>query len=369
MPLTFFALFFNIFDTYLRATYSSVIGSFTKEVFQRVMILILLAIYFFKIIDFSLFIFFYITLTCLPTFILVVFIIRQDEWHIKPVRGFLSKELRTDIIKLSFYSILSGGGGAIILNIDSIMVNQMLGLEQTGIYGIAFYFGSMILIPARSLYRISSSIVAEAFKKNDMKEIYSLYKKTCNSQLAIGALLFIGICANIDNIMKLLPEAYSSGRNVILVLSAGYLVEMATGINQVIIVNSKLYKYDAYIVFLVVGITIIANYIFIPIYGITGSAIATALAVLVNNALRFILLKVKFQMQPWDINSLKLILISIVALLPNYILPSLGNMFIDIAIRSAIVGGIFILLILKLKATPDLNSKIRKNLKRLSINI
>ncbi|MBA3704607.1 MAG: oligosaccharide flippase family protein, partial [Bacteroidetes bacterium] len=276
MPLTFFVLFFNIFDTYLRATYSSVIGSFTKDILQRVMILVLLATYCFKIIDFSTFIFFYITATCLPTLVLMFYIVKQEEWHIKPVRGFLSRELRTEMIKLGFYSILSGGGGAIILNIDAIMVNQALGLKQTGIYGIAFFFGSMILIPARSLYRISSSIVAEAFKKNNLKEIHSLYKKSCNSQLAIGALLFIGICANIDNIMKLLPEDYASGRNVILVLSAGYLVEMATGINQVIIVNSKLYKYDAYIVFLVVGITIIANYILIPIYGIVGSAIATA---------------------------------------------------------------------------------------------
>nr|MBA3706032.1 hypothetical protein [Bacteroidota bacterium] len=102
---------------------------------------------------------------------------------------------------------------------------------------------------------------------------------------------------------------------------------------------------------------------------IVGSAIATAVAVLANNALRVIFLKIRFQMQPYDINSFKLILMSIVALLPSYFLPSLGNMFIDIAIRSAIVGGIFILLLLKMEAAPELNSKIRKNLKRFSISI
>lgn len=369
MPLTFFTVFFNIFDSYLRAGYNSVIGSFTKDLLQRIIILLVLVCYFLKLIDFRIFILLYIAATCLPTLLLLIYIIKQGEWHIKPVRGFMSKELRTEMVKLGTYSILAGGAGAIILNIDAIMINWKLGEEKTGIYGIAFQIGAIILIPARSLYRIMTSIVAEAFKKNDIKEIASLYKKSCNSQLAIGTLLFIGIFANIDNIMQLIPEAYASGKNVILILSFGYLIEMATGINQVIIANSKYYRYDTFFVFLMVGLIILANMIFIPIYGIMGSAIATALTVSANNIVRFVFLKIKFQMQPYDFNSLKIILIAGLAILPSFFIPIIFNKYIDIAIRSSMVGGIFILLMLKLEATPELNNKIRKNLKRFSIKL
>ncbi len=366
MPLTFFSLFFNVFDTYLRASFNSVIGSFTKDFLQRALILLLLVAYYFKSIDFSAFMLGYIIFTCLPTLLLFIFIVQQKEWHIKPVRGFVSKELRTEIIKLSFYSILAGGAGAIILNIDAIMVNQMLDLKQTGIYSIAFYFGAIILIPARSIYRITSSIVAEEFKKNNLEEIHSLYKKSCNSQLAIGALLFIGICANIDNIMKMLPPAYVSGKNVILFLSAGYLIEMATGINQVIISNSKYYKYDAWFVFILVGVIIIANLILIPLFGISGSAIATAITVTIGNVLRWALLKIKYRMQPYDKNTIKLVAISTIAIAPTFLIPVLNNLIVDILIRSSIVAGLFFVLIIKLEATPELNNKIRKNLKRFT---
>jgi O-antigen/teichoic acid export membrane protein len=368
MPLTFFTVFFNIFDAYLRASFSSVVGSITKEFIQRILILILLAVFFFQLITFPVFIFFYIVATCLPTLMLLVFIIRMDEWHVKPVRGFLTKALRNEMLALSFFSIISGLSGAIVLNIDSIMVNSMLGLSLTGVYGIASQFGSMIVIPARSLYRITSSVVAESFKKEDISGIKSLYIKSCNNQLAIGALLFIGIWANIDNIMRLLPHDFAQGRSVILFISAGYLVEMATGINQVIISNSKYFRVEAYFVFVTVGVVVIANYIFIPIYGIAGSALATAVTITFANIIRFVFLYIKFGMQPYNINTLKLLSIAMLCYLSVYFIPLLQNKYIDIAIRSSIISGLFFILILLTEATPELNSKIRKNLKRFGLS-
>jgi len=369
MPLTFFTLFFGLFDNYLRACYSSVMGSFAKEFIQRILILILLVLYFFKLIDFPVFMLLYVVATCFPTGILLYKIIQLKEWHVKPVRGFMTKKLRTEILHLSFYSILSGSAGALIASIDTIMVNDMLGLNKTGVYGIAFYFGTIIMIPARSLYRIASSIVAESFKKDDLKTIHSLYNKSCNNQLTIGLLLFIGIWSNIDNIMALLPLEYAEGRNVILFISAGYLIDMATGINSIIMQTSKFYKYDGYFMILILLTTILANYLLIPKFGIIGSAIATAITIASYNIMRWLFIYFKYNMQPYDLNTLKIIVIAAVAFIPGYLLPHLGNLFIDIAIRSSMVSGIFIFLILKTEATPEINQKIRKNLKRFSINL
>ena len=361
MPLTFFTLFFTIFDTYLRATYNSVIGAITKEVLQRLAIMLLLLAYGFNWIRFPIFMLGYIIACSAPTLILVFYTIRQDEWHVKPVKGFMTKALMKDIIRLSLYSIFSGFTGAIVLNIDNIMVNQMLGLSETGVYRIAFFFGTIILIPARSIYRISSSIVAEAFKTEQLHGIHSLYNKSCNTQLTIGLLLFIGIWVNLDNIMQILPPAYSSGKLVILYISIGYLIEMATGINQVIISNSKYYRYDTLFVILMLAVIIVSNYLLIPVYGIVGSAVSTAITGIVGNTLRYLLLYNKYHMQPYDTNSVKLIIIAALAFLAGFIIPVLPNLYIDIALRSTVTGGLFILLLLKAEAAPELNQKIRKN--------
>ena len=369
MPLSFFSLFFNVFDTYLRSCYYSVIGSSSKEVIQRVLILIVLAFYFFKLIDFPLFMLGYIVATCLPTVFLMAAIIKLKEWHVKPVWGFISKKLAVEMVKLSVYSIFAGVSTAIIMSIDSIMVNHMLGLSETGIYGIAFYFGSIILIPARAVNRIASSVVAEQFKNQNFKELNKLYNQTCNAGITISCILFIGIAVNIDNIMQLLPDAYLSGKSVILFISAGYITELATGANQVILYNSKYYYYDTIFIFLVVIITVAGNYILIPLYGIEGSAIATAITTASLNILRSVFVNYKFKMQPYDFNSLKLIAISVVAFLCGYVIPEMPNFIIDTILRSGVVGLIFILLVLKFEAAPELNGKLRKNLKRFSINL
>lgn len=369
MPLSFFSLFFTLFDTYLRACYSSVIGSFTKDFFQRIIILAVLALYFFQWISFPLFILGYIIATCLPTVLLLMYIIKLKEWHIKPVKGFMTRGLASEIIKLSIFSLFAGFSGAIIMNIDTIMVNQMLGLSETGVYGIAFFFGSIMLIPARSINRITTSIVADCMKTNDFSQIKKLYNKTCNTGIAVGNILFIGIFININNIMLLLPPEYASGKNVILFIGAGYLAEMSTGINQVILSSSKYYYYDGFFVLFIVGITIVSNYLLIPLYGITGSAIATAITITSTNIIRWGFLLYKFKMQPYDLNSLKLVFISIAVFLVGYFIPVFSNFILDIAVRSLLTGGLFALLLLKTEAAPDINAKIRKNLKRLAINI
>lgn len=365
MPLTFFTLFFTVFDTYLRATYNSVVGAITKEVLQRLAIMLLLGAYGFKWISFPVFLFGYIAASSVPTLILAFYTIKQDEWHVKPVRGFVTPQLRKEIIRLSLYSIFSGFTGAIILNVDNIMVNQMLGLNETGVYRIAFFFGTIILIPARSIYRITSSIVAESFKKNHIEEIHTLYNKSCNTQLTIGLLLFIGIWVNLDNIMQILPSEYGPGKLVILYISIGYLFEMATGINQVIIGNSRYFRYETFFVVLMLLVIIVCNYLLIPVYGIVGSAISTTITGIVGNTLRFIFLYNKYKMQPYDKNTLKLVLIGAVTYLVGYMIPWLNNLYLDIAVRSSTVSLLFLFLLLKTEASPELNQKFRKNLLHL----
>jgi O-antigen/teichoic acid export membrane protein len=364
IPLTFFTLFFNVFDTYLRAGFNSVLGSSSKEVVQRILIILILCLYFFKLINFHAFVFLYTVAISVSTLILVFYLIANGEWHVKRNKDFMTPKIQREIIKLSSLTALSELSAGIIISIDSIMLNYLLGLSKTGIYGIAANFGNLMTIPARAISRITSSIVVEHFKKDDLKAIEALYKKSCNTQLAIGAILLIGVLVNIDNVMGLLPTEYQSGKSVIIILSLGYFVEMATGLNHIIVVFSKYYKYDSYFIATLVFIAILFNYIFIPIFGITGAALATASTLTFGNCMRSLFVYYKFKMQPYDMNTIKTIIISLLCLFLGNIIPKINNIIVDTFIRSGITILAFIILILIWEATPELNNKIRKNLKR-----
>lgn len=53
VPLIFFTLLFNVFDTYYRVLYNAVKGIIVKEVFQRLAILGVILLYYFNLIDLS----------------------------------------------------------------------------------------------------------------------------------------------------------------------------------------------------------------------------------------------------------------------------------------------------------------------------
>ena len=88
-------------------------------------------------------------------------------------------------------------------------------MNNTGVYTIAFYFGTLVVIPSRPLLKISGTLIADAWKDNDLKKINNIYYKSCINQFIIGGFLFLGIWANIDNILTILGPDYQQSKWVI----------------------------------------------------------------------------------------------------------------------------------------------------------
>ena len=118
---------------------------------------------------------------------------------------------------------------------------------------------------------------------------------------------------------------------------------------------------------LLVVITIVANYILIPIYGIDGAAMATALSVFLFNLIRLFLIRVKIGMHPFSFNTIKTILLLIGLFVVMNYLPNTENDFVDILWRSVLVLVIYIPLVLYLNLSEDI-SAIIKELKAKYIN-
>lgn len=360
IPLIFFTLFFNTLDTYYKMLYNSVIGTFMKEFVQRVLILLAFVLFFLKWIDFSQYVFAYVTAMALPTFFVAFALIQEKSFNLKPNLNFVNPELKKSLTSVSFYGIISGFSSLIILQLGTIMISMLLGLSSTGIYTTMFFYATLILIPSRALIKISSVVLAEKWKNNDTEAVFDIYYKSCLNQLIIASILFVGLWGNVDNIFRILPAEYIEGKYILLFVGLSNLFDMATGVNGTIISTSKYYKFHTYIMLILIGLAIINNYIFIPIYGITGAAIASAISVFIFNLIRYLFLLKKYKMQPFDMKHVWVILIAILAYLPAYFLPEIHNLFLDIFIRSGIITIIFVGLIYYFNISEDVNSGLSK---------
>ncbi len=357
IPLTFFTLLYSILDSFNRLLYNAVLGTFLVEFLQRLFIFAMVLLFVFGWFNLHQLVLDFAITVCIKGFILFFYLLVRGEVNLKPQLKFIDKKLKNEMVSVAVYSILAGLGGSIVFSIDKIIVNQMLGLSATGVYTIAFFFGTLVVIPSRTLLRISGTLISDAWKRNDVPYITDIYKRSCLNQFIIGAFLFGGIWVNIDSILIILGPEYAAGKWVIFLIALGYLVDMATGANGAIIGYSKYYKMSLWFILVLIGTVLASMYIFIPAWGIVGAAAAIALSFLLNNLMRFVFLYYKYKMQPFTYRFLIVIVVFILAFAAGSLIPRLP-LFWDILARGTTFAIVSLLLILIFRISPDINKII-----------
>ncbi len=365
--LVFFQLFFSILDIYYSALLNSVHGTWLREVFQRILIILMIGLYFFGILSFHQFVLYYIAAICVPTVFIVYTLIKEGHFTLQFDFPFLNKALLRSIGAVALFSILNGFTVIMIQNVDLIMVNKMLGLDAAGIYGIVFFFGIVVSLPARSIYKIANVTSAEAWKNDDRKTLKDIYEKSCLTLFIIGFFLFLGVWLNIDNILHILGPSYQSGKWVIFFIGLGCLMDMLTGANSSLMGTSKYYKVQSYLLLILVVILIALNLVLIPKFGLTGAAISSAAALAFLNFMRFLFLYVKFDLQPYNFRFISVILIGSIAYFLAFSIPAQFHFIVDLLVRSTIFTILFLLPIYFFKISTDLNKAADKFLKGMKI--
>lgn len=366
IPLTFFTVFFNALDHYYKVLYNAVIGIVLKEFVQRLLILVLTVLFIYALFSFHRFVNLYVLCFAVPMLVILFYLLKAGEFHLKPEPGFLNRKLVAGMAGISLFGVIAGASGIFTLNIDRIMIDRMLGLSATGIYTTTYFFGILVTMPSRSLTKISSTIVADAWKNNDTTALNSLLYKSCLNQLIIGLLLLAGIQGNLDNIYRILPVEFISGKWVILLVGTGFLTDMAIGVSHVIVSNSRFYKYGTYYLLLMAVLVIGFNLLFIPLFGITGAALSFLLTKVIVNIAIIVFVRYRFGMMPYNHKFLLVILFGGIAFLVSRLLPSMTNLMVDILIRSMVIGTVFMMLIIFCRISEDINEWVVYYLKKFT---
>lgn len=363
----------TLYEAYARSFYKITVPKLVNELILRVLFLILILAYAYFNWSNNAFIGGYTLVFFVSTLILIIYsnYQRRINFSFKFVKTGM-KDIK-ELIVYGFYAILNTAGSTIVTKIDIIMLSSLAGLDKTGIYTIAMFMGSVIETPKRTLTQISVPFIADAWKENNLKKIETLYKQTALNQLITGFFLFSIIWINIDNIFNIIPngEIFKEGKYVLFFLGLARLFDLALGANAEIIGLSKYYRVNIVISMILVIVTIITNYIFIPIYGIVGAALASAIAIFSYNIARFLYIWYAFKMQPIDFKFLKALTALVGIFVVVNFLPLHFHAIINIMISSALLGLGYFIAIYQFNISDELRNTllgvmiklgIRKNL-------
>lgn len=355
LPLTLFIIYFEVLNNYLRSLRDSTTGSFVNEVLQRFISIVVLAIYFFDWIGFGQFVTLFVLSYISQPLIIGVQIWRKSEFKLTPNMNIIRKKLVKGMASYSLYAMLGGLTTVIVWNVDIMMLGSMSGLDDTAVYSIAFYIVTVITVPQQSIYKIAAPLLADFIKSKQWGEVESIYRKSSLNQLIPGLLIFGLIWLHLDKLYMILPDIYAAGLWVVFIVGIGKLTGMVCGLNGVILVNSKHYRVSFYTNIILVVITITANYLLIPKYGIEGAAMASALAIITYNGVKYFYVLIKMKLQPFSMKTLWVILLGAVTIYITHVWIDFSSIWLDIIIKTIIFPFTFMAPILYFKVSPDIN--------------
>lgn len=360
IPLVFFTIFFNLFDAYNRVLYDAVSGTFFRDIVFKILNLTIIFLFALNVLNFSDFVLLYVIAYCLPTLLLFLLLWYRGKISFASNLKFVRPTLRKSMISVSLYGILNGLSDKLANHIDKVMIVSYVGLGANGIYATMANFGVLVSMPSRTLRKIASTVIAEAWKKKDLKTIAQIYTQSGLHQFMAGCLLFIGIWANIDNVIEIVTDRFIDGKYVIFFIGIGHVIQMASGVSGVILQSSPYYKMQAVFMAIYGVLVILTNLIMIPIWGINGAAIASVSATLVFNLLKYLFLFKKYRFQPFTYKYLLVILVAIGSYYTGNLLPKQDWFILDIIFRSGIVGGLYLVLTFAFKISTDFNQFVKR---------
>lgn len=351
--------YFEVFYSWTKVKFNSIFGNFVKEIFARVCTSFLLFAVYFEWLTNEQFIYAIVIVYGIRTLIMKLYAF----YICKPTLIFSLPSNIKELLSFSLYIIVAGSAAGILLEIDKFMIPQMEQIAQVAYYSVGIYIASAVAIPTRAMQQITTSITAKDMNENNIIEVEKMYKQTSINLLVIGGLLFLLINLNIADLYELINKPqFTKGIWIVLIISVSKLMELALGTGNAILVNSKYYKIFFYLSLAMAISVILLNKWFINLIGINGAALATLVVVIVYSIFKIIYIKTKLNIQPFSIQTTKIIIVVLSIFALFYFWNFSFHPILNIALKSIIVGVIYLVLIKKLQISKDINSLVSKYL-------
>lgn len=362
IPRMFFEIIFYNLDGYARMLFNSVIGAFLESLLLKVVFALSILLFYLNIVQFEGFLYLATIAFCLPGVVIIFYSFLNTPKISLPSKNIYTGPNRPQLLSYMFFGILSGATGTFVMYIDSFMVSKMISLEALGVYATLFFAARLIIVPSRAINRIANTILAESWKEQDLNNILVVYKKSCLNQMLIGGFFFVMGWGLIDATMDLSPKFYSYQQHlyVFFFLGLATLIEMSTGANAGIIATSEKYKMNTYFNLILVACLIVSNFIFIKFFQLEGAAIASLVATAIINFIRWLYLKAKYQLQPFDINFLKALFFVFLCILLAHFLHFNLSPVTNIILKGIILFFIYWCGVIFLQFSKDINDWVSK---------
>ncbi len=201
----------------------------------------------------------------------------------------------------------------IIMWTDTLMIGYFLPAEKVGLYAIAIKTSLLVGMILNSFNSIFSPAIADLYHKKEQYKLACLYKTVTKWVFTITIMAFLIIVLLSKEIMGVFGKEFVAGWSCLIILAIGQLANGVSGPSGSVITMSGrqiLMLYNTMGIFLV---NMVLNYILIPIYGILGAAVASAISITLFNVIMLVEVYILHGIHPYSVRFLKPLISSILS--------------------------------------------------------
>lgn len=168
---------------------------------------------------------------------------------------------------------------------DRIMMGYLLPPEisaaKIGVYSIAVAMGMMILIFPGAITSIFSPVIAELHGKEDKEEMKKISKTAVRWNIfALFPITIVMLVFAKEILGIFYGSAYAEGAVVLAFFSIGIFFRMLSNVQTTILSSMRIIKVELYAAIIALVVNAVLDFYLIPIYGMDGAAMASAISLL-----------------------------------------------------------------------------------------
>lgn len=356
IPLTISLALFGVMEVFAWIAGKTVLSNFTKELLFRSLVLILIMLWIsgvFKNYDSWIRTYAWVYFPLL--LILGLAVAATGKFRFSFTISRLTRRMGPMMLKYGGAYFLSALLNIIAKTNDTLIIASQStgGLADAAIFTIATYLITVMDVPQRSLIAAATPQIAQAWKDKDLAKLDRLYRKTALNLLIVALGLLGLMIINTPLLLDLLGPSYAPLTLLLIVLGAGKVIDLGTGLNSQILQLSKHWRIDLLSNIFFVGVSILLNYLLTKKYGIIGTAFGSLTAIILFNLIRFYFIKRIYNLQPFSRQNAIALLSALMILLVTYMLP-LDGIWISSVIKSIFFLAAFGFVVLRLNLSPDI---------------
>lgn len=260
-------------------------------------------------------------------------------------------------VRYSAIALLATAGTILAGRMDIFMLAFIHydGLVSVGVFTIAFFLVSIMEIPTRAIISIATARFSLLMGQGNWQGVSQLYRQVGFYQCLTASILYCLIGCNLNELFLIMPngEAYRGAEDVFYVLGLSKLIEVLCTAAHPILNNSRHYYWSLIYTLVLCALAFGFNLALIPMWGTLGAATATGLTTTLGYALLLIVLGRCYGLHPFSWRLLSIPALMALLFCVGLNIPTLGNPYLDVCLRSGAMLAVALLALLLLPIVPE----------------